>query len=117
MKTQIRNILREEVKPKILNEAFDKVFDKLKVNDSGEMYFKWIDSDNNEIFHRNHWGMLWVIDCDTYNNLRFYSQLFSMDIDEFNDYLIQYVNNRYKELFGDNLIKSVGDEHGCNDVD
>jgi hypothetical protein len=109
-------IIKEEKINKFINSRFDRVFDKLNLeveDDRGTIYGRWYNEKNEEVFHRNHWGKLWINDCETYRELRSYSRLFGLDLEGFNKSLVEYLNDKYLEQFFLRPIKTVGDENNC----
>lgn len=95
---------------------FDRIFNKLtlEVKDAtGSLYGKWVDEKNEDVFHRNNWGVLWVIECDPYKKLRSYSSSLLLDLNDFKNLLIEYINGKYGDQFNDKLIREIGDEYSC----
>jgi len=122
----IRKVLRETKEEKIrsfLFSRFDRVFNELNLviqydkQFVNTMYGKWYNEEEEELFHRNDWGILWVSDCDTYRKLRSYSSSLLLDMNEFEKLLIEYLNGKYSDQFNGKLIRDVGDEHYCLDED
>ena len=118
----IRRVLRETKEEKIndfIRSRFDRIFDELDlviVYDKqfvNTMYGKWYNKENEEVFHRNNWGMLWIGKCGPYRQLRTYSKAIGLDLDTFWKVLIEYLNEKYEEQFHNKPVKSVGDEHFC----
>jgi hypothetical protein len=98
------------------DSLFDKVFNKLNLeveNDRETIYGRWYNEKNEEVFHRNDWGTLWINNCETYKELRSYSRLFGLDLEEFEKLLVEYINGKYIEQFFNKPVKGVGDEIGC----
>jgi hypothetical protein len=119
----IRKVLRETKEEKIndfIRSRFDRifneldliiVFDKQFVN---TMYGKWYSKENDEeVFHRNDWGVLWILKCGPYRQLRTYSKAIGLDFETFEKVLIEYLNEKYKEKFHNKPLKNVSDEHFC----
>ena len=123
----IRKVLRETKEEKInefIRSRFDRIFDELDliiVYDKqfvNTMYGKWYSKENDEeVFHRNDWGVLWVAKCGPYRKLRTYSKAIGLDFEAFEKVLIEYLNDKYNEQFNNKPVKSVGDEHFCLDID
>ena len=122
----IRRVLRETKEEKIrsfLFSRFDRVFNELNLVIQYDkqfvktMYGKWFNEEEEELFHRNDWGILWVSDCDTYRKLRSYSSSLLLDKNEFKKLLIEYLNGKYSDQFNGKLIREIGDEHFCLDED
>lgn len=121
LKESIRRVLRENSTHTWLSAQYDKVFDNLnlvvKIDNDGSIYGKWYDKEKNVIFSRNHWGVFWVNDCETYKTLRFYSKFLSLSFNKFENTLIEYVNDRYGDKFFGRPIKAVNDEYFCLEND
>jgi len=100
---------------------FDGIFNELTLDveyDDDYLYGKWLNERNEEIFHRNNWGYLWVIECGTYRKLRSYSVSFKyklLNLNEFEKLLIEYLNGKYSGQFNGKLIREIGDENHCLD--
>jgi hypothetical protein len=117
----IRRILMEETKEhkvkSFMYSKFDKVFDGLNLDveygDKNYVYGKWYNQEDKVVFHRNDWGVLWVSECGPYRKLRAYSKSISLNLDEFNNLLIEYLNDKYSEKFKGKSFKNVGDEYHC----
>jgi len=109
-------IIKEEKINKFINSRFDRVFNKLNLkieNHRDTIYGKWFNEKNEDVFHRNDWGTLWVTNCETYKELRTYSKLIGLDLEGFNKLLVEYINGKYLEQFFNRPIKRVGDENNC----
>ena len=121
----IIRVLKETREEKIKNfiySKFDIVFDELDLvivydqRFTTTMYGKWYNKENDEeVFHRNDWGILWIGKCGPYRKLRTYSKAVGLDFEGFEKVLIEYLNDKYKEQFNNKPVKSVGDEHFCLD--
>jgi hypothetical protein len=116
----IRKVLRETREEKVnkfIYSRFDRVFDELNLEvEYGEndyVYGKWYDKDKQEVFHRNSWGSFWILKCEPYRTLYAISKSVDFDDIEFNEILIEYLNDKYKEQFLNRTFKSVGDELYC----
>jgi len=122
LQQSIRRVLKETREEKIKNfiySKFDRIFDELDLvivfdkHFVNTMYGKWYNKENEEVFHRNDWGVLWIGKCGPYRKLRTYSKAIGLDLDTFWKVLIEYLNNKYEEQFHNKPLKSVGDEHYC----
>ena len=122
----IRRVLRETKEEKIrsfLFTRFDRIFNELNLvilydkKFVNTMYGKWFNEEEEEVFHRNDWGVLWVSDCATYRKLRSYSSSLLLNMNEFEKLLIEYLNGRYSDQFKGKLIRQIGDEHFCLEED
>jgi hypothetical protein len=119
----IRKVLRETKEEKIrsfLFTRFDRVFNELTLEveygDDNYLYAKWFNEEE-EVFHRNNWGVLWVSDCTTYRKLKSYSSSLLLNMNEFEKLLIEYLNGKYNDQFKGKLIRQIGDEHFCLEED
>jgi hypothetical protein len=117
LQESIRRILREELSEDIIYSDFDGIFDSLDVNvtNDGALYVTWYDKDGNSIFSRNHWGRFFIHYCEPYRELRFYSKMISQTMEEFEETLIKYLNNKYQDEFMSRPIKQVSeaDRYHC----
>ena len=122
----IRRVLRETKEEKIrsfLFTRFDRIFNELNLvilydkQFVNTMYGKWFNEEEEEVFHRNNWGILWVSDCTTYRKLRSYSSSLLLNMNEFEKLLIEYLNGKYNDQFKGKLIRQIGDEHFCLEED
>ena len=120
LKKTIRKILIEEhdsKKEMFLMDYFNKKFnDVLFVNDF-DQNSKWFNKNLEELFIRNWWGMLWVANCDFYNDLRQRAELFEFSLQEFHEILVKYMNKEYQKDFRDRPLRDVGDESNCSELD
>jgi hypothetical protein len=113
LQENIRKVLketREEKINKFITTNFDKVFDKLELiieYERGTIYGKWFRNGDELVFHRNSYGVLWLTDCETYVKLRDYSKVIRLDLDTFNETLVNYINNKYGEQFHGKLLQVV----------
>ena len=108
--------LKETMIKRLFN-LYDDIFDKLKLeiytDESGTIYGKWFDKNEKLIFSRNHFGTLWVDNCDLYTTLWIYSKSVSLNKEEFELSLIDYLNQKYQKQSKNRPIKSIGDEYHC----
>jgi hypothetical protein len=116
----IRRVLRETKEEKIrsfLFSRFDRVFNeldlKVEYGDKNYVYGKWYNKKDKDVFHRNDWGVLWVTECGPYRKLRAYSDSVLLNLDEFNNLIIEYLNDKYADKFKGKLFQNVGDEYHC----
>ena len=118
----IRKVLRETKEEKIrsfLFTRFDRIFNELNLvilydkKFVNTMYGKWFNEEEEEVFHRNDWGILWVSDCTTYRKLRSYSSSLLLDLSEFEILLKEYLNERYGDKFKGKIIRKIGDQYNC----
>ena len=120
LKESIRRILKETREDKVkslLLQEFNKVFDELNLKvdyeENNYVYGKWFDKDGKDIFHRNDWGVIWIINCEPYKELYIYSKLVGLNEEEFEKILVEYFNNKYLDQFLQKPFKSVSDENNC----
>lgn len=117
LKYTIRKILKEEENSKIkllIYNNFDKVFNNLDlVPIDDNLLMDWIDKKGKKLFQRNWWGKFWINNCEVYRDLRRFTKLFSMSVEEFEIHLIEYLNEKYKGEFENRPLQEVGDEYGC----
>jgi len=132
---------REEKIKTYLFQRFDKIFDELELKveygDNDYVYGRWyykneednenrdydddldddeLDDDNesnNDVFHRNHWGAIWVIKCEPYRTLHNYSKSVGLNLEEFEKLLVEYFNEKYLDQFRQRPFKTVSDENYC----
>lgn len=119
LKQIIRKVLKEDLDSKkqiFLKQYYDKKFKDVSYVHKKEHNSKWINKEGKELFIRNWWGMLWVSDCDFYNDLRLRAELVEFSTEEFHQILVSYLNNIYKEDFADRKLRDVGDESNCEDL-
>ena len=130
MRDLIRKVLKEHVDGPLLNEGmenilssrFDKVFDNQVISVNPDNYIAWHRNEvpvkhlGNPSFHKNDWGMLWVEDCELWEELMSYSKPLNMDHETMGNYLISYLNDRYKDKFVDtNPIKKTNTDY-CGEL-
>ena len=116
----IRRVLRETKEEKIrsfLFTRFDRVFNELTLEveygDDNYLYAKWFDKENKDVFHRNTWGSFWIVECEPYKKLRSYSSSLLLDLNEFEELLKEYLNERYGDKFKGKIIRKIGDQYNC----
>lgn len=118
LQENIRRILREELSVDIIYPDFDGIFDNMEVdvsNNDGTLYVRWKDKDGNSVFSRNHWGRLFIHHCESYRELRFYSRMILQTMEEFEETLVKYLNDKYKNEFMSRPIKKISesDRYHC----
>ena len=120
LQESIRRILKETREDKLksfLFQRFDKVFDELNLKvdyeEDNYVYGIWYDKDEQKIFHRNSWGVLWITNCEPYKELYSYSKLVGIKGKEFKKIFVEYLNNKYLDQFLQKPFKTVGDESHC----
>jgi len=116
----MRVIISESRINNLIQENFDKIFDKLELVNTSHLYEqRWFDKDKNSVFYRNHWGTLWVDDgCNTYNDLWVIPKVLNVSYSDFRVMLIDYLNEKYSQEFGlEQPLKQIGDDYNCNNED
>ena len=117
LRQTIIKVLKEESKSEsMLIDYFDKEFKYVRYVHEKEHNSKWISKDRKQLFIRNWWGMLWVTDCGFYNDLRIHAKILGFSTEEFYQILVNYLNYHYKESFKERLLRDVGDEYNCEDL-
>jgi len=96
-------VINEDKKTDFIYKNFDKVFDKLKlIKTMDDVYqYNWLDKNGDKVFERNHWGMLWIYNCDEYDYLKTIPKMLDYSDEQFEKELLYYLNNRYSKEFGD----------------
>lgn len=121
LQENIKKVLVEETHVKIksyIKEYFDEVFDKLNlIPIDEELLMDWVNADGKKMFQRNWWGKLWVENCEIYRDLKNFTLLFSMNQEEFETNLLEYLNTKYEKEFKDRPLKEIGDEYSCLEDD
>jgi hypothetical protein len=104
-----------------IHKYFKKVFDGLTIistygSDSDHPYqMDWVDGNGHKMFERNTWGKFWVYDCEMYDQLKYGAKIMSLSYEEFQELLIDYLNERYFNEFGSKQpLKEIGNEY-CDD--
>jgi len=120
LKRIIKNILKEEHESKremFLIEYIDKKFENVLFVNDFDQNSRWFSKNLEELFIRNWWGMLWVADCEFYNDLRQRDELFEFSLQEFHEILVKYMNKEYQKDFRDRPLRDVGDENNCSELE
>lgn len=114
---KIKNILQESRKEYFLKSRFDKLFNSLTIEktDPDLVMYNWTDVNNKLVFQRNHWGTLWVYDCDIFDDIELFGKLLDIDLHDNLMMLVSYLNRRYKEEFEDRPLRSISYEEDCDD--
>jgi hypothetical protein len=116
----MRVIISESRINDLIQENFDKIFNKLELVNTSRLYEqRWFDEDKNSVFYRNYWGTLWVDDgCDIYNDLWVIPKILNVSYSDFRVMLIDYLNEKYSQEFGlEQPLKQIGDDYNCNNED
>lgn len=120
--SQIENLVNDKGVFNLISVFFDRLFDNLEVQENKDSeVFNWINPKFGKkyiFFQKNYWGNFWVFSTDpkkldrpsgykTYKELQKYQKLFSLSDEDFDDLLIQYLNNKYGHLFPSRLVKAI----------
>jgi hypothetical protein len=114
--TKIQSIIgfiNEDKKIDFIYNFFDNIFDELKlIKTMDDLYqYDWVDKNGDKVFERNHWGMLWIYNCDLYRNLKMMLRLLLNSNNEFLKELLNYLNNKYFKEFGEKKpLKDVDED-------
>ena len=112
LQESIKRILREELSADMIYPDFNEIFDNLEMdvtNDKGTIYVTWRDKNGENVFSRNHWGRLFIHQCKPYHALRFYSKMISQTMEEFEETLVKYLNDKYENEFMSRPIREVSE--------
>lgn len=120
--SQLQNLVNNNEILRVISGFFDRSFDNLEVQENKDSeVFNWIDPKFGKkyiFFQKNYWGNFWVFSTNpkkldrpsgykTYKELQKYQKLFSLSDEDFDDLLIQYLNNKYGHLFPSRLVKAI----------
>jgi hypothetical protein len=111
--SEMMGVLNEDRLSSFIHKYFDKVFDDLVLRYEYEDYpqqMDWINKDGKKIFERNTWGRFWIYGCDEYNELKRIPETIQLSYHKFQELLIDYLNNRYFDEFGEKPLKDMGNE-------
>ena len=93
----------------ILHSVFDEKLKSITAtNEEGYVFFYINDE---VVFDKNYWGMLWIRDCDIFLNLLSYSRLLSIPEEETKNQLIDYLNKKYSDVVGERPIRKIDAEY------
>jgi len=111
--SRIKTIMEIEEDTNRVSNILHSVFDeKLKsitaTNEEGYVFFYINDE---VVFDKNYWGMLWIRDCDIFLNLLSYSRLLSIPEEETKNQLIDYLNKKYSDVVGERPIRKIDAEY------
>lgn len=91
---------------KFLFNFFDGTFKKYDVENDGEGYVRFINSDETSVYSKNVWGMFWVYDCEEWSKISKYRKHIGEEM--FDEMLINYLNKTFSDKFvGGNLIRKI----------
>jgi len=93
----------------ILHSVFDEKLKSVTATDEEGYVFFYINDE--VVFDKNYWGMLWIRDCDIFSNLLSYSRLLSIPEEETKNQLIDYLNKKYSDVVGERPIRKINDEY------
>ena len=111
--SEMMGVLNEDRLSSFIHKYFDKVFDDLVLISKYEDHpqqMDWINKDGKKIFERNTWGRFWIYGCDEYNELKRIPETIQLSYHKFQELLIDYLNNRYSNEFGEKPLKDMGNE-------
>ena len=94
----------------ILHSVFDDKLSSVIATNDGENYV-FFNINDEVVFDKNAWGMLWIRDCDIFSNLLSYSRLLSIPEEETKNQLIDYLNKKYSDVVGERPIRKINDEY------
>jgi len=94
----------------ILHSVFDEKLKSITATNDGEGYV-FFNINDEIIFDKNYWGMLWIRDCDIFSNILSYSRLLSIPEEETKNQLIDYLNKKYSDVVGERPIRKINDEY------
>ena len=106
----------------VVNKIFDRVFDNLTPQEGEKGYVRWLlpnvpevvdDIDDYTAFSKNHWGRLWVYDCENFDKLILLRRFLQISSGTFDKFLVTYLNKKFSDVLGDRPIQDVG-RHYCN---
>ena len=112
--------INEDKKTDLIYKNLDNVFDKLELvkTENDVHQYDWVDSNGDKVFERNHWGMFWIYGCDEYEELNFVlRKVLNFSYDQFQEELLNYLNNRYFKEFGAKRpLREIGNEN-CPEIE
>ena len=106
-------VINENKLTDFFHKRFDKIFDELElIKTENDLYqYNWVNNDGKKVFERNNWGMFWIYGCDEYYYLKIAPKTAGLSFFEFQEILINYLNNKYATEFGDKKpLKETGSE-------
>lgn len=118
IKEMIENLNKNNLEFVLKKIFFNKIFDNFEMvrTDDKLIQFNWINDKGQSVLSRNHWGMLWINNCDIYENLISNPKKYlSLSGDEIVDYVCEYLNKKYVSEFEKQPLKDVSTELDCNE--
>ena len=94
----------------ILHSVFDEKLKSITATNDGEGYV-FFNINDEIIFDKNYWGMLWIQDCGLFKDIMSYSRLLSIPEEETKNQLIDYLNKKYSDVLGERPIRKIDDEY------
>jgi len=94
----------------ILHTVFDEKLNSITATNDGEGYV-FFNINDEVVFDKNYWGMLWIRNCDVFSNLLSYSRLLSIPEEETKNQLIDYLNKKYSDVVGERPIRKINAEY------
>lgn len=106
-------VINENKLTNFFHKRFDKIFDGLELikTENNLHQYNWVNNDGKKVFERNNWGRFWIYGCDEYYHLKIAPKSAGLSFIEFQEILINYLNNKYSTQFGDEKpLKEIGNE-------
>ena len=121
LRESIKRFLKEQSESRrenILMKRFDEVFSTLTMYKTDPEYdlFEWEDENEEVVFGKNDWGMLWVESCEPYLEFRNLAQFLSYEDYDFHELLSKFINRRYGSSFK-NKVREISDELNCRELE
>ena len=97
----------------VLFPVFDKFFNKIEIVSDYDYAFDFNHVDRKTFghatFYKNHWGNFFIDDCELYDEIYGFTILLSIENEVFENILMEYLNNRYREEFGTQPVRKITD--------
>jgi hypothetical protein len=107
---EMMGVIKESKKLEFLKDELDKLFNKLTIERifPDLLAYKWLDKDGNQVFEKNHWGMLFINNSNFIERLKSFAiNLLTLTEKEYKNELINYLNTKYKEEFENKPIRDI----------
>ena len=88
---EMMGVIKESKKLEFLKDELDKLFNKLTIERiyPDLLAYKWLDKDGNQVFEKNHWGMLFINNSNFIKRLKsFTKNLLTLTEKEYKNELI-----------------------------
>ena len=99
---------------KILHAVFEEKLSSITATDDGEGYV-FFHLNGKIVFDKNNWGMLWIRDCGLFKDIMSYSRLLSVPEIDVEFYFMDYLNNKYSDVIGENTIMLLNTDY-CDEL-